>query len=95
MRLTLTKPGSVSYERVRWLIALWGRPGAAFLGGKTQSNPPATCNLLLLDGDTFGLLDGEDLALLGCDMPPAACDLLLLDGDTFGLLDGDNFELLG
>ena len=54
--------------------------------------PPTECNLLLLNGDTFAFLDGDDFALLGC--MPAMDAFLLLNGDDFALLNGDTFDLL-
>ena len=50
------------------------------------------CDLLLLNGDTFAFLDGNDFALLGC--LPASDAFLLLNGDDFALLNGDTFTLL-
>jgi len=92
VRLTITRPGSVDYERVRWLIALWGKPGvAAVLGGGGTISPVTDCNLLFLDSDTAQFLDGDDWRLLGCN---GDCALILLDGDDLALLNGDNLGLL-
>ena len=94
MRLTLTRPNSVEYERVRWLIAMWGKPGAAaVLGGGGAITPVTDCNLLFLNGNTAQFLDGDDWRLLGCDGAP--CNLLFLSGDDFGLLNGESLALLG
>lgn len=52
MHLSLSQPTSNSYERVKWLVATWCKPGAAFLGGGTGVTPPTTEFCLLLNTDT-------------------------------------------
>lgn len=70
MHLSLSNPNSISHTRVRYLIAMWGFPGAAFLGGDVSINPPVACCFLLLSDptDEFLLLsDPSDcLRLLSC-----------------------------
>lgn len=61
-------------------------------GGGGTGSPVTPCDLLLLNGDTFAFLDGNDFALLGC--LPASDAFLLLNGDDFALLNGDTFALL-
>lgn len=95
MRLTITRPGSVDYERVRWLIALWGKPGAAaVLGGGGAITPATGCFLLLESGGYLLLESGDKLELEGCATPTA--NLLLLEsGDALLLESGDGLALEG
>lgn len=71
-------------QGIYWLRRRFGCGGAAM--------PPTECNLLLLNGETFAFLDGDDFALLGC--MPVMDAFLLLNGDDFALLNGDTFDLL-
>ena len=93
MRLTITRPGSVDYERVRWLIALWGKPGAAaVLGGGGAITPTPPCLFQFLDGNDAQFLDGQDWQLLGCNDGNM---FQFLDGEMWLLLDGNVFAPLG
>lgn len=68
MPFEITKPGSDDYEHVRYLIAIWSKPGIAFLGGHTSA-PVATCCILLETGvpDEILLEDGTGcVALEAC-----------------------------
>lgn len=47
MPFAIIKPGSADYEHVRYLIAMWCKPGIAFLGGHRGNAPQAEFCLLL------------------------------------------------
>lgn len=69
MRLSLSKPGSDDYERVRYLIAIWCKPGIAWIGGEATITPVETCCILLESGapDEILLEDGTGcVALEAC-----------------------------
>lgn len=69
MPFAITKPGSADFEHVRYLIAIWCKPGIAFLGGSGIPIPPLDCCILLETGapDEVLLEDGTGcIALEGC-----------------------------
>ena len=69
MHLSLSNPSSINYARVRYLLAMWCKPGIAWLGGESPIIPIPTCCILLETGspDEILLEDGTGcIALEGC-----------------------------
>lgn len=69
MPFAIIKPGSDDYEHVRYLIAIWCKPGVAFLGGERNPLPPETCCILLETGAPDEIMLEDDsgcIALEAC-----------------------------